>query len=719
MKTRGFALVYVLAITVILLLVVEAMLVSAHGTLRATVRDWELLRARRTSELAADLAFVLFRDRSSQWYDEHKNRKWTNEDFDNPALSVANLRSRFWIEVVEGSQVISKEKVFPNAGTYKLIKATSEAGGRRAETTLTVKFTNPSINNMVVSEGYYRQKGSDEALDGPVLVTSDPDRALPGDFQFVTFHKAQNSENDKEWHVRFGGEIRAQGDVFIQNTKSTDKGSVNFGEELVIKAVLPPKHYSVGKENKRGYVDITRESPIDVEEIATGVPGIRDILAQYRDPAGQGSRFIHVDVPTPDGVMVEFANNLAYVHTVQWDTVGKCFDRSLVADDADKGEGHYLRPQGRDVMYAEAKWRDLAFDSADIPADLKQRMPDELKDDRGDYFDVKRACRKNRVGAAIPLHADEWTIIYLTASKTTCYKTEDKGPTKLECDRMTAPPVFVRGVVSGKVAVIYDQQEEDEDDSFETETYYNRFHMYILSEHEDRAHDPGPALDIKIPGGIHYFNRSMALNPADKGTSKDQVLLICRGSIRGSGLAGRSLSYVYRNNDRINYQKRLDVLDDEFADAYKDATYRLVNKAKPEADYPITHLDGVGIAYRTQWAQNRVTAGGKIVVEADDDHRWWCNDPTKMNDWKKTFGGSFPEPIKDNRSPVLPGFMRHAAAPYGSAFRVYGGLNSVGMQADLLGDIHFDYRWRNNTETEIRDEIRVPVGPVLMDKSQR
>jgi len=706
-RARGFALVYILAITVILLLVVEAMLISAHGTLRATVRDWELLRARRTSELASDLAFVLFRDRSSQWYDEHQDRRWTNEDFPDPRLSVDSLQARFWIEVVDRGKITNENQVFPNGGTYKLIKATAEAGGRRAETTLVVKFTNPSVNNMVVSEGHYAQLGSDEALDGPVLVTSDPERGLDGDFRFVHFHRAKNKDNDKKYHVRFGGEIRAQGKVYIQNTGPDGKP---FGERRDIAAVLPPGPISVGE--KKGAVEITRESPIDVEEIATGVPGIRDLLAAYRDPGGHGSRFHRLDVTDPDGVLVEFGNQQAYVHTVRWDSVGKCYDRSLVAEG-----GSHLNKAGRDVMIAEALWDDPAFNNDGIPADLAQHLPDELKSGKGDYFEVKRACRNTKL-LEVALHQEEWTILYLRASKNTFTKTHDKGPTQVECDRFTAPPVFVRGRVDGKVVVVYDQLEEDADDSFASETWYNRYHMYILSEHEDRANDSGPPLNIPIPGGIHYADRSLSLNPADGGSSNDQVLLLCRGSIRGSGLAGRTLSYLYRGNDRVNYKDRLDKLDDRFAGDY-DATYRLVNQAKPGADHPITHLDGVGIAYRTQWSQNRVTAEGKVVVEADKDHRWWCNEPEHMESWKKTFGGSFPDPIKEDKSPILPGFMRHAAAPYGSAFRVYGGLNSLGTQADLLGDVHFDYRWRDNTASELREEIQVPVGPVLMDKNQR
>lgn len=702
---------YVLAITVILLLAVEAMLVSAHGTLRASVRDWELLRARRTAEMAADLAFVLFRDRSSQWSDARK--VWTNKDFNDPRLSEENLRAKFWIEVVDRYDITRQDEIFPNGGTYKLIKATAEAGGRRAETVLTVKFTNPGVNNMVISEGDYKQLGSDEALDGPVLVTSDPDRGLNGDFRFVHFHEAKNKDNDKKFTVRFGGEIRAQGKVYIQNSGPNGKA---VGPRREFAEVLEPGHYRVGEG--KGSVEITRQSPVDVEEIATGIPGIREVLSTYRRPEANGARFHNVNVTDPDGVLVEFGNTMAYVHTVRWDTVGKCYDRSLIADnnERDATSGRYLNRYGRDVMIAEALWDDL-FPNDGIPADLAQHLPDELKNGQGDYFDVKRACRNSKL-LEVALHQEEWTILYLRASKNTFFKTHDKGPTQVECDRFTAPPVFVRGRVDGKVVVVYDQLEEDDDDSFSAETYYNRFHLYILSEHEDRANDSGPQLNIPIPGGIHYADRSMALNPEDTGSSNDQVLLLCRGSIRGSGLAGRMLNFLYKGNNRVRYRERLDALDDRFADQY-GPTYRLVNKARPGADYPITHLDGVGIAYRTQWAQNRITSEGKVVVEADKDHRWWCNEPEHMESWNKTFGGHWDDPIKGDHKPVLPGYMRHAAAPYGSAFRVYGGLNSLGMQADLLGEIHFDYRWRNNTADELRKEIQVPIGPVLMDKNQR
>lgn len=721
-RGKGFALGYVLLLVAVLVTLFSAVLVRVSQSLRLATHDFELVRARGLSEVAAELAFNLMRERPLWFEDEaYGEPPFTNEDF-GPDFAREVVGGTFEITVLDREDLDPDPFETNNSGTYKVIVSRARVGNRSAQTVLSVKLTNAFIHHLVAARGTYYHE-PDVLLSGPVFV--DWENGMPGNFQFAPSRVIDRRANTGrvDWDlssadVLFGGEVRATGEIFMQSIAPNRfltagrlpiEGNKPAGFEKFHRDVDQSK-LDAGRQT--GKLHLTRDSRFESHVgMALLVNPMDELLATYR--LNQGG--VHtLDVGAyPDGVLVEFLpGGGLMVSRGVWKDVGRCYDRAYYqANERDVLQ--FLRERyendkwesARTIAEAEVAWNDPAYPEERYPALLEKSS--DTGSERGDYFDVKRLVRDGDPLFQTTLSNEKWTVLRLVSSRAG-YSTADRPA------RLTAPPIFVRGVVDGKAVVVYDEAQPGSD-GYPTGGG-TTYHMYIHAEHEDPDDAPG---DLMVPGGLHYANRELKREPEARGSfSDDQVILLCRGSLRGSGLNGEGLSYLVQGNDRVNYRQRLRNLDDLYVQRYSDEEYRL-GRDNLKQDWPVTHFDGIGISHWSAWNRDWVTAGGQIVVSRDlgQENRAYFSFDGEKPDWGTAFK-RWPDEVKRDKLPSLPTYMRCASAPEGCDFRVFGGVHGVGVPLELKGVAFYDYRWRNATAEEIKEEIQLPVGPLLLDQVQ-
>ncbi|MEW6281689.1 MAG: hypothetical protein AB1758_23980, partial [Candidatus Eremiobacterota bacterium] len=553
---RGVALGFVLAIILAMSAFTTAVVYRFRQSAALTAHGTSLVQARLLADSGAETAVILMRDHDLEWF----------RDLPVPVTSErlgfdpVTLGGRFELRFEQIPEVTQGQ------GTFLTILSTGTSGGATARTAVTVKLTSPLTNYIFFSNGNYTIAGwGDPTISGPMFVNARGDQG-----QVRMWHDNRywdplyNVERHFGGKIQLASQIKATGKVFLRNADYKNQYSLQpmsfDGTTPAQKLVLN----DIDLAPSKGSLTLTSELSAQAEiPLNTQAPTIDQVLQGVRG----NPRSTLVDVSSyPDGVLAEFIDGQLVVSEVDTREVGRVFDKDLYQGHRSSLINEMLLqhkstdPGAMDAMLrADTLYDDPDFPNAAYPPGLQSDLSgDGQVETQGDYFPVNRVVRGPLI-ARIPLSRSRLKSVRLVTGRTD-YPSASGVP--------TAPPVYVRGIVEGKVSLSYDVTSDTLDPR------YDRLHMVVLNDHEMPTDSPSTAISSSgpgVPGGLRYADPKVGLTPADPdASSQDLAVLISRGSLSGAGATTSYKESVHPDSGAaINYSKVLNDLDKSYRDFYR------------------------------------------------------------------------------------------------------------------------------------------------------
>lgn len=696
---KAFALAYTLLVSAVIMLFAGALFSRATESMRVSGLDVTSVHATALADTGAQLAYSLLRDHDPQYF---KTR--------NP-LRSADLGPEFARNVIGGSFEVQVDDadytatgLYPNNGTFYTIISTGRVGNHVARTEMILKMTNPLLNYLFLAPEDLRLKAS-RTVVGPIVVNADPASGDRGNLSFGHDEDYWSSLSHQYEHdggdLRLDIQARATGDIYIRN--SSDHGYTQA--PLQLNGRYAPQSFQhqdhvilAAGGSWDGHVVLTDDCALEANaKFTTKIPTMDKLLKRYRDGTGPSP----VDISgEAGGVLVEFTGSQVFISQAVTRQVGRVYDRAHALEQATYLiDSLYRRYYGisqaaaQVMLDQEVDWNDPVFPDRPYPADLGPGT--------GDYIDVYRIER----GATLQSYAlsdASWTTIYLTTSRTD-YLTAD--------GRRQGPPVLVRGMVDGKCMVVYDVT----DDSLDPGA--NRLHMILLGQHEDPADSPGNKLPTGgapgVVGGLLYADRNIKADPDQATFTNDRVLLMCRGSITGGGEPAVHRGRMHDMADApYDYESVLRNLDQSYSQFYTGTSnardFRVSStSATYWSDGPYSHFYGIAVSAHSDRDDWRLNSLGQVVDRPSNDY------PTGGIATWDDFGFVPPAGANPNSMAIFPWGFRHVRAPGSFKGDVRGSFHSVQTSYEISGNAYYDYSWQALKEQEIRQELFLPVQPVM------
>lgn len=697
---RGFALAYVLVVSVVLFLFTTALYLRASYTLRATRLDENFIRARQLADTGAKLTFTLMRDYDAEWY--LGQLPLTNNHF-GPDYAQDVLGGTFEVTVVDKASLAPSDP-YPSYGTYRTIIATGQSGGRTARTAITAKITNPFLNYLILSPLDLKVAGVD--LTGPIVVNANPDTGDQGNFRIIHDKENWNSLASRWshgwWTVRLNSEVRATGEIYIQNDPENGftQGPMFFDGTYPVQSfthddmvILDP----TSPGTAQGRLLLTGEFTASPKsKFNAPVPSIDQLIKNYRD--NQASTSV-VDVTGyPDGVLAEFIDGTLFLSQATKVKIGRVYDRDFAQDHIDDLTDYYRIHYGvGDAAAQQLLWREVAWDDPDFEDDLHPGGTSDLDGDGiadvTDFIEQWRIVRGPPI-TSIGLTDANWTVIYLKTSRTD-YPSAGGVP--------TGPPVYVRGVVDGKAVLVYDVAAEALDAN------HDRLPMMILASHEAPTDNPGfplAATGPGVPGGLRFADRNIKTAPDSTAAySEDGLVLLSHGWLRGSGITGVYQQTYYDDADGVhNHFSELSQLDSQYSSFYtgiaNDPDFKLARGGSVDIPFYGTAIGGRSDAD----SGPRFAPAGELVM-GDVDR--------KYSVWKWSgFDEEAPAWANENRIAIFCSNFRGAADADSWDGNIKGSVHSLSRSLDLEGVAVFDYKGQAYPADEIKNEMLLKLFAV-------
>ncbi len=699
---RGFALAYTLLVAFVVFLFAAALFARSTQTLRLSAQSGASVKATALADTGAQVAFCLMRDNDSRFYETQGPLR--SQDL-GPDFAPDVLGGTFEVQVDRTNY--SSLGLYPDHGTFYILLSTGRVGSYVARTSLVVKRTNPLMNNLILASADLTLSSARgrRVIRGPITVNADPASGQPGDLRFVHEEEVLNGIYHR-W-IRTGREmllatqVRASGQVYIHNDA---RHGLYTAAPLQMSGKYRPPDFLQHQDfqvldafNPAFEGKITMAGDVSIEpnaKFSTAVPSLNQLLKSYRvgGPAP-------LDIsPYPEGVLVEFHDGQVTISQARTRLVGRVYDRALALEE----QSELLRCIGHFYQIPVASAQSLidaevAIDDPDFPNDT---YPADLGPGSGDYTEVRRIERGPAL-QTLALSNTTFSPVYLTTSRTD-YLSADGS--------LQGPPVFVRGMVDGKCVLAYDVTDDTLDPSAD------RLHMIVLGEHEDPSDSPGLKLAAPGPpgvvGGLIYADRTIKANPDQPTATDDQIVLLCRGSL---STGGDPAAHRKRMHDTAglpyDYQAVLLGLDQAYSRFYTGSSNNpdfCIGTANFGywSDDPRVDLYGMGACASYASDGARVTSLGQVAARPTTQY------PTDT----PTYGsiGVTPPPGRAPGEPAycLQGLRRARVYAFGGGGRLRGCLHSLVTAADVKGDAEYDYNWRDVTETQLRDEMKLPVSAV-------
>ncbi len=228
---RGFAIPFVLLVVLILSTLTTAAVYRYTQTTRFLQLGQETVRARALADSGLEMALVMMRDESIEWYNDPAFPYPVTSQ--SMGLTPADIGGEFQLFVE------SYPALYPSEGTFRTIRWVGQSGRAQATSLATVKLTSPLTNFLVVSNGNYILPGwADPEINGPIFVNANGDN---GDFRIWHdnhhFRRIDKTEAHAEATVTMNAQIKAAGDIYVQNHDSL--GGLDQAP-LMLNGEIPP-----------------------------------------------------------------------------------------------------------------------------------------------------------------------------------------------------------------------------------------------------------------------------------------------------------------------------------------------------------------------------------------------------------------------------------------------------------------------------------------------
>ncbi|MDQ7825721.1 MAG: hypothetical protein RDV48_23170 [Candidatus Eremiobacteraeota bacterium] len=775
MKKRcsGSALLYVLVLSLAILVLATAMLFRFIMTLRTLTHDESYVRAGQLADSGAQIAVLLMRDYRYNWYETSQlppgfsmPLRSTELARTFPEYSPEALGGTFEVEVEEFTSLYPKTHNGLIRGTYRTIISTGRSGSRSARTAVTVKVTSPLLNYLMVSSGDLQLPGWDNPkINGPIFVNSNGSQSgnvwMWHDALFYFPLTRSVMHCPQEPYI--SGEIKATGKIYLRNHVET--GNTN---------VVPPgenpwskdKYYFSGTENpgQLQYQDI------DYSKFPASNPACNTGHLNFpRELSSQPETNLNLSMPTTDslmenmrnkkqkivvdisgcteGALAEFVGDKLYISKATAKTVGRVWDKDFYKSHQDEILYHYSVNKGvtdRTALDAlcrsEVTWNDPDFAEDDYPSQVQDEAGRDLDGDgrdetKGNYFEVKRIVRGDAVkaestpGDYITIPQDGWTTVYVKTSNISIPISD--GVTTFQ----SAPPLYVRGNIKGKVVLAYDAPEAGT-------AAKNRLHTVILSQHEapddveaKRKIAPGPG----VPGGIRYSNPLIKSSPDDEGgNADDAIVVVSGGSMNAAGNTGYYQDCMRaENGNKVNYLSSNYQLDESYRNYYQSIYQNAGVPAgsldkKLHEDFNLTqhsqHLSGYGLSWNhntiktplygvfigneSHISRNRVSASGTFIPDAATSKNAYAWQDFRWSSISSS--AQLPNGASTGDTPMFSFRFRNAYISDGCQYRLRGSISSLGKPLYVSGgDSAYDYKLQEFQASDIAEEIGLPPSVVV------
>lgn len=685
-----------LAYVLVLLLAMSGFLAAAMVRYQQTSRFMSFgadsVRARMLADSGAKLAIILMRDKNVAWYQDGFPSPVTSESM---GYSEGDLGGKFTLEFD------SLAGVNESPGTYVTVLATGYSGNQTAKTAATVKLSTPITNYVFFSNGNYNIAGwGDPVIRGPVFVNSNGDR---GNVTMWHDNRYWDSINHRERHVgrtiTLDAQIRAVGSISMRNPDYLRNWSedpmlfdgTNGAGNLVHDDLMGAS--ALGRLNLEGDFVTEPNVPVNVS-----VPEVDDVMETFN--ARSDVNVLDIS-NSSKGVLAEFIDGELIVSEVVMKDVGHIYDKDLYAQNGASivnSTMSYYESSDRAAIEQLVR-EEVVFDDPELP---NRAYPPDLVTDldgdgapetEGDAIPVQRITRGNEIGR-FPLANDSFTSVRLTTSRFDHPGMDPGG---------NAPPVFVRGIVDGKVALAYDVADEG------LAANADKLNMVLLTEHE---HPDDSDMDIAtgpgVPGGLRYADNNIPTSPdADiASATDDQAMLLSRGVFSQGGTTGHNKKIVRdENGNAIDYRQQLNDLVDSYKTFYSGLGYQDADWRTGAGGGAETVAHGVFVAGESGNNTLRVTTTGLVDSPG---HRFpggvqWRNLP-----------GPYPSSAISSRNALFLGNMRGSAINHGTRVELKGALSSLNKKLTLSGgESEYDYRLQQADADVIANEMGLPVSAIV------
>lgn len=697
MRKRGIALLYVLLVASVMATLATALAFRYQQTVRTLLYDEGSVRARELADSAVELAVVLLRDHSLDWYKAYSSVV-SSQDL---GYSEARLGGRFELrlENIKG--------LYPSGqGTFLTIVGTGIAQGQRAVTAATVKLSSPLTNFVYYSSGTYTiEAWSNPTITGPIFAGSNGDSGDIRMWHDIRYYNVQTSE-PTHWggRINLNAQLKASGKIFIRNVDSLNN-DYSQGEKSLDGTLASGDlvHDDINGVKPKGAVAV----PAGVQaqpniRVGVDLPKMNQVLKNFR--AKKEKTVVDVS-GYPNGVMAEFVDGQVVISEARPKVVGYVFDKDIYLSSRAGMVGEIQNNTNNLVSASEAETilkRSVVWDDPDLP---NRPYPDDLKTDldgngvpesEGDATAITRVTRGGEI-ARLKLSRSEWQTLQLVTSKT-------DYPDAV--GRPQAPPVYVRGNVAGKVNLVYDVT----DDALDPK--YDRLRTVVLADHEDPDDSDTkltPPDAPGVPGGLRYQDPRIAKTPSDSEVSPDLLMVVSRGTISGAGL---SPGYKTRSRDLdgklMNYDQRLNTLSKQHSDYYTSkGTWAAGDFANTRTYTPSVSMFGIFIGSDVNSAGTR-TVNGNLISTSNRTF------PSAYSDFRWSQFGSRPAGVIGDHMAVFPLRQRNTTLSSGTWVQLRGSLSSLGNRLrNVGGDSRYDYKLQNLDSTVLQQELGLPVSVIL------
>lgn len=738
-KSRGFALVYAMLVSVVFIVFFAALTLSVRDTMRAVQTDESLVKARALAATGNELAFHLLRTQGSSWI-QGSSFTFSNESgapdyfagVSNPTIqdqfSEQNMGGIFRVRFVSTDDAEANGIEVPTSGTFMVMVSEATVNNRTTRASSSsrflVKMGAPFINNVFCSRGIGVFSYNSD-VTGPMVVTNFPPN--PGEVQLLAHTAGFDLTNPAIMNIQrfttpIGGEIQVKGQVYLINKTL---------QSIASKVPLQKLHYMANEQETIpaqtipgstltglgiGGVEFSSETTIDDEvTMQVRVPDTDEVFRGVRALTISSDNSYDLSSET-EGMLLEFEGPNVSLYQARRQKVGRVFDLALVVSYFENILAHHAdvvsiytsvygsNLQAYEAAIAEAEWNDPAFSETLLPDQLRQDAlaqyqalnPAAVLSDiptQGDYFDQYEIVPAGPAVKTWTLNSTNWTVLRFSSSVLSA--ADDQGGS-------IAPPLFVRGRVQGKVLVSYDL-----DDSLlplDFQTHRGKCDVVVLT-------DPRGT----VSGGIRLADESVVTDYHSTAVgSSDQVMILSRGNTKAAGLPYFSLGWVSQSaapNVRRNLLAEvLPTLTPE------DEKYMVAQVPGRVCDF-----FGVSTSGSTDLVFSNLSANFRPrTVDTNPESRFSNKLATSFLVWSDLSGPRDPL-LLDSHTAVVPSMLRYAYRPHSSAWHTRGAHAALEPYASgsLYGKQVYDYRWRALDMVTLKEQMGLPVGPMLINREGR
>lgn len=694
----GFALPYVLLLTVILAILTTAATYRYVHTTRFLSFGRDKVRARHLADSGIEMALILMRDQDIYWY----------KDTDLFPGAITSQTLGLTPAAIGGEFTLHFEKfpnIYPRRGSFISVRSVGRAGRAEATTVATVKLTSILTNFLFLSNGnYVHRSWDDSTTKGPIFVNGNGDA---GDFRIWHDNSHYQTQTGNPVHSgvthTMEGQVKATGQIYVQNVDTVGGNSappLQLNGEQPAGTLIHNDMTSAGTTGKIVFTDDFQTNPN--VELNVDIPPVGELLEKARNIGA-----VTVDISSyGDGVLAEFSDDgRLVISKVEKRTLGYLYDKDLYEEyqgsltDLQLGNhGSTDTAAALDRIRSEVTWNDPGIPDAPYPADLQTDLDgDGVVEVNGDRIEFKKIVRGAEI-ASFDIDSAFRTNVQLITSNTSY--DHGYGP--------QGPSVFVRGIVTGRVGLSYDVTSDSLDPG------YDRLHMNILAEHEAPADSTRKIMTAGpgVPGGLRYRNPSIIEGPEDTNSgSADKLILLNRGTISASGM---NTGFKKRTRDAAgnvtDLASELLALEDDYANHYSsrypDKSFRQAGNAKTSS----AHLQGVFVASEINFRKSRLNNEGHLVPQANTT-------PESIGAWQNLnwslFSGPKPANAVEDRINTVALRMRNASYPSWSKDYLRGIYDSLSRRmVTVVGDRQYNYQWQDVDPAELALQ-GLPISVVL------